>query len=898
MDILLQTKLTQPVIRDLLVPRTHLVRRLEAGLLHQGKFQRRLTLVTAPAGYGKTTLVADWLRTTGRPFTWLSLDEADNDPNRFLAYLIASVQQAGMGEEASRVTQSPQIPPAEAVVAILLNEIAGCKQSLTLVLDDYHNIHSPQIHGAVAFFLEHQPASIHLVVITREDPLLPVPRLRVRGQALEIRQEDLRLSPEEASQFLCEVMALDLSKEDLLILEQRTEGWVAGLQLAGLAMQGLANRGSAEISTFIQAFAGSSRFVLDYLISEVFRQQPPLVQAFLLKTSILERMTPDLCDVVYFAEPISPGGIDSSAGTSTGQPNSRMLLDRLERANLFLIPLDQEGQWYRYHHLFAEFLRHHLRVQMPLELLALHQSASRWFAEHGYIVEAIEHALSAEDWQQAAHLIEQARDALLRRGEIYTLLVWYRRLPEVMLREQPVLALGYAWPLVLSGQYDQAEALLDTIEPLIPSGSPDQGNLYAIRAYLARSRSDHTAVITFSERALALLSPSNTSARGVLAVNLGIAYWHSGRLDETEQTMAQVEHFAAISGNAYALLTARFFRARTLATRGLLRRAEALFLQILQEAGPSPISALVHFDLATLCLEWNRLEEVEAHLQLAMEISARTNNAEFLSSGHVLRAYLRLAQKNIRAALEEADQAYRLAQEYPANVRARSESLHVLAHLTVGETAQAAHWIEQMQVGADAHPFYRFLDLTYPRLLLAQGRNGEAAELLAERCETARKQHWGYGLIVVLVLQALSTGSLDSICEALRLGEPEGFLRTFLEAGLGLVPLLREAARQGICPEYAGRILAEMRNYEQPRSTPGQEKQVILLESALHVEPLSERELEVLRLVVAGFSNREIARQLVVSPGTAKTHIHHICGKLGVRNRTEAAVRARDLHLV
>ncbi len=886
MDILLQTKLAAPVIRDLLVPRTHLVRRLESGLLHEGKFQRKLTLVTSPPGYGKTTLVAHWLRTNGRPFAWLSLDEADNDPIRFLAYLIAAVQQTGIGAAAHQVMQSPPAPPAEAVISILLNEIAVCEPALTLVLDDYHSIRSPQIHNAVAFFLEHQPPSIHLVVITREDPLLPVPRLRARGQALEIRQEDLRFSPEETGQFLCRIMALDLSKEDLLTLEQRTEGWVAGLQLAGLALQGLASRGSAEISAFIQSFAGSSRFVLDYLISEVFRQQPPTVQDFLLKTAILERMTPALCDAVCSC------GTTSSDETSIDQPNSRVLLERLEQANLFLVPLDPEGQWYRYHHLFAEFLRHHLRVEMPQDVPALHRSASRWFAEHGDPAEAIRHALSAEDWQQAAHLLEGARDAMLRRGEIYTLLAWYRRLPETMLHEQPVLALGYAWPLVLSGQYDQARALLDAIEPQVAGGSPHQGDLYAIRAYLARSRSDHAAVIAFSERALAILSPSNTSVRGVLAVNLGIAYWHNGRLDETEQTMAQVEHFAALSKNAYALLTARFFRARTLATRGLLRRAEALFLQMLQGADPSPITALVHFDLAALYLEWNRLEEMDAHLQAAMEISARSGSDEFLSSGHILRGYLRLAQKNIRTALEEADQAYQLVQDFPANIRARSVAFHVLAHLAAGEIPKAVHWVEQMQVGAEAHPLYRFLDLTHPRLLLAQGRNGEAAELLAECCETARKQDWGYGLVAALVLQALGAGSIGTLAEALRLGEPEGFFHTFLEAGPGLAPLLREAARQGVCPEYAGRILAEMRELGSPRSLAGHDEPAVL------AEPLSDRELEVLRLVVAGLTNREIAEQLFVSPGTAKTHIHHICGKLAARNRTEAAMRARELHLV
>lgn len=881
MDLLLQTKLAAPVIRDRLVARARLFQRLEEGLLQEAAFQRRLTLVAAPAGYGKTTLVAGWLRQAGRPFAWLSLDETDNDPSRFLAYLLAALRPLGVGGAAGQALQSPQPPPVEAVLSILLNEISQGRP-FTLVLDDYHCIHTAQIHQMLAFFLDHAPPAAHLVVITREDPLLPVPRLRARGQALEIRQEDLRFTAEETGAFLREVMDLGLDAQDVAALEQRTEGWVAGLQLAALAVQGYAARRNAGgdgagTHDFIRAFAGSSRFVIDYLFAEVFQQQPAGIQEFLLKTAVLERMCGPLCDEL------------------TGQGGSQSLLEHLEQANLFIIPLDQEGEWFRYHHLFAGFLRHRLRTQSAQEVPALHQAAGRWLAANGWLTEAVEHALLAPDWELAGALIEQARDGLLRRGEIVTLLGWYRLLPEALLRSRPVWCLGYAWPLLLSGHLDLAEALLKSAEPMLVEGSPDQGNFYALHAYLARSRGDHDAVIPASEKALALLGQVHPAIRGTLALNLGIAYWHSGRLDETERTMAEVQREAAQTNNRYALLTAGFFRARTLACRGLLRQSEPLLKQVAQDGGQSPIAALAHYDLCTLYIEWDRLEEAEQRLEQGMALSAQMNNAEFMNSGHILRAMVHLARGDYAAALAEAGQAHELARGYPVGVQARSEALHVQVCLAMGDVAQAAQWAEQKQAAADAHPLYRFLDLTRPRLLIAQGKKEEAQELLDAGIQAARERGWGYGLAAALALRALAGGEagVELLDEALRMAEPQGFLRTFLDAGPGLAPLLREAARRGACPEYAGRILAK----SGAGLGTGTETTAPAALSSL-VEPLSERELEVLRLVAAGLSNREIARQLYVTPGTAKTHIHHICGKLAVRNRTEAAMRAKELGLV
>lgn len=865
MDILLKTKLAPPIIRDSLVTRTRLYQRLDDGLQNPNGFQRKLTLVAAPAGYGKTTLVAGWLAASGQPFAWLSLDAADNDPNRFLAYLVKAVSQVVPGLAAWQMLQSPQPLPWEAVLPVLLNEIAS-SPPFSLVMDDYHAIHTPQIHKMLAFFLDHQPASVHLVLASREDPPLPIPRLRARGQALEVRQNDLRFSPEESGAFLRQVMKLELSYQDVAALERRTEGWVAGLQLAALSISG-----SADPHGFIQAFAGSSRHVIDYLVSEVFEQQPGEVQEFLLKTSVLERMTAGLCDEV------------------TGRQDSQALLEHLEQANLFILPLDEEREWYRYHHLFAEFLRHHLQARPGYDAARLHQAASRWYAQHDQTGDAIEHALAAADWAQAAALTGHATDAMLRAGQIVTLLGWYGRLPEPVLRSNTALCLAYAWPLILSSQVEKADAVLAWAEPSIRPGTLDEGNLYAAHAYLARSRGDHAAVIHASERALDLLEKANPSVASTLSVNLGIAYWHQGMLDETEQIMSVAQRDALQTGNRYGALTAWFFRIRAQASRGLLRQAESQYQQFIHEHGRTPIAALAHYDLATIYLEWNLLEEAERYLEQGMAISAQTDNTEFLSSGHLLRAFINLARGLPRAAQEEIERAASLASGVPGGGQARAAAAQALAALALGDIDRAALLTDQVLKGVDAHPLYRFLDLTHPRVLMARGEKAAAFELLAHGCETARRHGWGYGLVAALVLQSLAARTQDealaSISEALRLAEPEGYLRTFLDAGASLAPLLREVAHRGVCPHYAGNILAGISAAAQP-SVPGL------------VEPLSGRELEVLRLMSAGLSNREIAQTLVVTPGTIKTHIHNICAKLEAHNRTEAAARARELNLV
>jgi LuxR family maltose regulon positive regulatory protein len=448
-------------------------------------FQRRLTLVSAPAGYGKTTIIAEWL--TGKNadgVAWLSLDEGDNDPVRFLIYLIAAMNRVNVhiGTGAQAMLQSPQPPPMESVLTALINDIASSSQSLILALDDYHAIHSPAIHQQVTFLLDHLPPQMHLVVLTREDPLLPVARLRSRGQALELRQDDLRLTGEEICTFLCQVMGLDLSEEDITALERRTEGWIAGLQLAALSMQG-----QEDLKGFVRAFTGSSRYILDYLIEEVFVRQTDVVQDFLMKTSILGQLNGPLCDAV------------------TEGAESQRLLEELERANLFIVPLDQQREWYRYHHLFAELLRNRLRMRMTGEETALHGRASRWFEAHGLAAEAIHHALAAQDWERAAQLIQGASTERLKHGEVHTVIRWFQALPQEILLSNPKLCFEYCWPLLLACQYDAAGPLLAGIEQAAQDIPTFLGEVYAAQAYLARGVSDHARMVERSQRALALL---------------------------------------------------------------------------------------------------------------------------------------------------------------------------------------------------------------------------------------------------------------------------------------------------------------------------------------------------------------------------------------------------------
>ena len=875
-DTLLTTKLYMPPPRGQLVSRKRLLERLDAIRLPEDGFARALTLVSAPAGYGKTTLVTEWLRSGSTPYCWLSLDEEDNDPVRFLAYLTAALQEVHpeFGETALKLQQSPQPTPEDVVMTALINDIAAIPVPFILALDDFHVIQNPTINHQLQFILEHQPPQMHLVLMTREDPWLPLPRLRARRDMLEIRQDDLRFSPDEAADFLRRVMGIDLSQEEIEVLEQRTEGWIAGLQLAALSM-----RGAYDVKGFIQAFTGSNRFVLDYLFEEVFQQQPSEVQAFLLCTSVLDKFTAPLCNLL------------------SGRYDSQVQLETLEKANLFIVPLDPSRHWYRYHRLFADLLRHQLRKKGEPSEVSLHQQASQWYWDNQFPAEAVAHALQAKDWDLAASQIQASSDNLLKLGEAATLVSWCARLPEDTFPSKPTLILNYAWALMLTSQFNAAKGVLDQVEQVAGDERAIKGEVAAARAYLAQSLGDIPRMVELSQQALAYLPPENKNSRSLVALNLGIAYWHIGRLDEAQQALDEALPDCQGSGNAYGEVMASLFIARTFAVRGQLHRAGELLEQLTQAHRDMLPNPLVYLDLGTLYYEWNDLDRAGHYLRQALESSRLGGNQEFETGAHLLLARLDLAREDFIGASQELAYAQGLEGSNPLPQRTHNRRLDMEAIIAIrkGELEVARNLVQDLTPGIDAHPFYRFLGLTQARYALARGDKSMASTYLDKSIQIARENDWKYGLIAALTLKALACPSSkqaqDTLVEALTLAQPHGFIRTFVETGPKLIPLLQEAAQQGISPGYVGEIL-----FAFPGKTTPKEKMVV--SGDLILETLSEREMEVLRLVAAGLSNRQIARKLVLSLGTVKSHLHNIYGKLEVRNRPQAVNRARELNLL
>jgi len=885
---LLTTKLYIPPVRPELVSRPRLIERLNEGMAH------KLTLISAPAGFGKTTLVTEWLNSlkaagsAGRPFTWLSLDENDNDPARFLTYLVAALQRMdpAIGQAAQAMLQAPQPPPPEPLLTALINDIAAIPRPFVLVLDDYHLIHTLPIHQQLAFLLDHQPPQMHLVIATREDPPLPLSRLRARGHTVEIRQADLRFTEEETDDFLRRVMRLELSSADVTVLQRRTEGWIAGLQLAALSL-----RGCDDVHQLVQSFTGSQRYILDYLIEEVFQRQPAGVQDFLLKTSILDRFTAPLCDAV--AE----------------RDDSREVLRGLEQANLFIVPLDESRQWYRYHRLFADLLRQQLRTVGMQDLAPeLHKRASRWYEAEGFPADAVHHALAASDWDRAATLLLDVGESMLKRGKVTTLLGWLQALPGEEVRTRPELCLSYSWALILTGQLDAAESYLGQAEAAV-CGEPCPersrrgrrttqddalliGDIVSAQAYIARARGDDRHTIELSRRALSLLPSDAFAERSVVAVNLGIAHWSSGHLTEAEQALTEADHAAQQSGNHYARLTALGFLGVVQAARGRLHQAAELCRQAIRSGERSPPGALAHNELSALLYEWNDLEAAADHLRRGIELGQRGGNVEIQIGGYRTLARVKQAQGDASVALDALQKAHQLAHDsdVPPLMHARNAACHVQIALAQDDIATAIRWAEQVTQDADGSPFYPLLGLTQARLLLAQNEKLAAAEQLAARYEMAARVGWQFGVVEVRALQALAASTADEalafLADGLTLAQPEGYVRTFIDKGEPLAALLREDAARGIATEYVRKLLAAF-----PHIPPHPHAPTL-------IEPLSERELEVLCLLAEGQTNQEIAQALCVSINTIKTHLKNIYGKLGVNSRREAAAKARRLGLV
>lgn len=895
-DPLLSTKLHWPRPHSRLVSRSHLVERLQQGM------QYTLTLVSAPAGFGKTTLLAQWLAESETPVAWLSLESEDNDPVRFLTYLIAALQtlDAQLGTTALAMLRTPQPPSPETVLALLAYDLADRDAGdFALVLDDYHAITAESIQRGMIFLLEHLPPQLHLFLVTRADPPLPLARLRAQGQLCEVRAADLRFDATEASTFLQAVMGLDLEDEAVATLEQRTEGWIAGLQLAALSLQG-----RTDVSGFLATFSGTHRYVLDYLSEEVLVRQPTSVQQFLLHTCILERLGGPLCDAV------------------TEQEGSQAMLERLERANLFVVALDDERCWYRYHHLFAEVMRSHLQQREPTLSPVLHRRASAWYEQHHLPAEAVQHALAVPDAELAARLIEPIALPAAFQGQISTVLGWLNALPKALVRTHPRLCVYYARLLTFTNQLEATKELLQQAERGAQELPAEQaqtilGWVLGNRAALAALSGDVERAVSLARQALTLLPEAEVFPRMGAIVSTALAYEVSGDVTtDSEREVAAAVALVRTSDNPFAAVSSICLLARLYVLQGRLHQAAATYEQVVQMV-PRPevlqtmyISLYYYFDLGDLLREWNELDKAERQLAQGMALIKETLTVDPPTTirGYSALARLQQARGNTREALVTLDALVQLSEQrrFASHLLTQGAAVRAQLELAQGNVAAAIRWAEISGLSAndDDLRYHREGEyLTLARVRIAQGREDPAGPFLPDALhllnrllqEAEAKARMGSAL-EILILQALALhaqhdrpGALIALQCALTMAASEGYIRLFIDEGLPMQVLLRQIRPHvhGSVQGYVATLLSAFGH--QPASpAPGL--------SSL-VEPLTEREREVLRLLLTGASNREIARRLVLSINTVKRHIYNLCGKMGVQSRTQAIVKARALDL-
>ena len=897
-EILLRTKLFVPPVRPNLVPRPQLLERLNQGL-HLG---HKLTLISAPAGFGKTTLVSEWVTGLERPAAWLSLDEDDNDIGRFLAYLVAALQTLvlgrveglvlsgvegnvpNIGEGISAVLQSPQPPPTKSIVTLLLNDITALQDNFLLVLDDYHLVDDPEVNDALTYLLEHQPPQMHLVIATRVDPQLSLSRLRARSQLSELRAADLRFSLVEAAEFLNQTMGLDFSTEDVAALEARTEGWIAGLQLAAISM-----RGRDDATTLIKSFTGSHRLVLDYLIEEVLDQQPPNVQNFLLKTAVLSRLCGPLCDAV------------------TGQESGQVILEMLDRANLFLIPLDDERRWYRYHHLFADLLRQRLQQISTSstedewkDVAELHIRASEWYEENDLEIEAFQHAAAANDVERAERLVEGNGLPLTFRGVVTPVLHWFESLPVPAMDARPSLWVTYAMALVTTAKFagveeklQAAEAALEGIE--LNDDTRDLiGRIADTRGTMAVGLRQEETLITQSRRALEYLRPDNVTYRTSATWKLGVAYEWQGDRVAAGKAYAEAVAISEASGNTYTNVLATVGLGDIQLAQNQLYLAADTFQRTVQRVGdlPIPVHTHVYHCLARIFYEWNDLDAAQEYGQKSLQHARPFKEFSYIFvERQVFLARLKLAKGDVTGAvsmLAEADQS--MHRPDFAHFTPEVAAVQVLTLLRQNALADAADLAQEYE-----------LPMSQARVSLAQGDPSAALALLEPLSREAQAKGWEDEQLKVLVLQAVThhahgekEKAVQLISDALMIGEAGGFMRTFVDEGLPMARLLYEALSQGIAPEYVRRLLAAFPTAEPQQAKP---QQMPALESEWF-EQLSERELDVLQLIAEGLTNQEVASRLFLSLNTVKAHTRSIYSKLGVNSRTQAVARARALGIL
>jgi len=909
---LLTTKLYIPPTRPELVPRPRLIDRLNQGL------HRKLTLISAPAGFGKSTLVSEWvdnIRSAAENesqidnrIAWLSLDEGDNDPARFLAYLITALQiiDSSIGQQAQTVFQSQQQLLVDPILMTLVNDITQLSdphleksnKDFVLILDDYHVIEEPSIHQAIDFLLEHNPPQLHLVILTRIDPPLSLSRLRVRNQMVEIRGSNLHFSGKEVDIFLNEIMKLGLAPEEITMLETRTEGWIAGLQLAAISLQDQVNN-----MEFIRAFSGDNRFVIDFLLDEVMLRQPEDVRRFLLRTSVLGRMCGPLCDTV----------VNSSDEEST--LDGQGLLEYLDRANLFIVPMDNQRKWYRYHHLFSEVLLNRLRKTELSQLPTLHLRASKWFEDEGEHDLALHHALAAGNLERAAQLVEQNALDLLVHSRLTRLKKWFESLPKDLISSRPKLCIYRGWLQILIGTTEDANRCVQVTEQIL-SSAPLQdkaeeqeilGLIYGLKARIALKTGGLGKADEFANQTLNYII-EGSPIHSHVAIIKGLAAFWDGDLETADLALREAVSISQECNHRFMTVEATIWLGYIKTLRGQLHQAVKLYRDALQfadldEKRKIPIAGSAYIGLALVEREWNNLEVAESLLLDGFDMCNLFGNPQ---AWHIAMAHVKNAQGNQDDAFDEIQ----IAEQMGAGADVAFSHLNIdIGRVSLmlspvgGNLTEAVRWAEDSGLDADDMPSFsqRVAYTMLARVLIAQGKIAQAYGLLVKLRNDAEISDRKGDLIKILALQALSLqtqGDTDqaitTLEKSLTLAESGGFIRIFVDEGPPMAHLLYEAATRGIAPDYVSRLLGAFRVAEAKQAASSQTQPP----EAELIEPLSERELEVLQLIAEGLTNQEVSSRLYLSLHTVKAHTRNIYSKLGVNNRTLAVATARSLGIL
>jgi len=874
-DRILTTKLHIPKLRKHMVSRTRLSERLSEGL------HRKVTLISAPAGFGKTTLISEWLATCKREIAWFSMDEEDNDLTRFFTYLIFALQSISesIGSRLLPFIHSSQPLPAETIMTYVVDEISTLSKPCILVLDDLHVIQVETVYNAIHFLLDYMPPNVHLVISTRETAALRLSSLRVRDQITELNAMDLRFTVSETEGFMNRTMGLTLDSEAIHMLEARTEGWVAGLQLAALSMQG-----STDQHAFIQSFNGRNHLVLDYVLEEVLKKYPEPVQNFLLRTAVLDRMCGSLCDALSDQE--------AEGDYASGQD----VLEYLEQANLFIIPLDNYRCWYRYHHLFSDLLRYRLQRNSIHHVQVLHIRASEWYEAEGSLLEAFHHATEAGDIDRAARLLEGDGMPLHLRGAMAPVQHWLESLDRSVLDDRPALWVTYASALTVSGHpIDDVEEKLRMAETAIQQKEPSKdtsdlaGNISAIRAMLAIPQNDAEAIERYSKSALEQLRPDNLPIRTSATWTLGFAYQLQCEYALASQAYSEAIASGRATGNLLITIGATICLGQVQEAELQLHLAAESYKQAMQLAGGSPLPATceAYFGMARLLHQWDRLAEAEEHGHQAVRLALQLTTIDTPAACYVLLARIKLSQGDGDGAAAQLDQAEQfLRSRHPQHQMQELTEVQGELLLRRGEIAAADKLTEKQEYN---------LALLRSRVLWAQGETAEALKLLESLLRNVNRQRQKYEWLKLAVVQAPllyahseKESSLHMLGEALELAESSGIVRLFADEGEPLRQLLVEVHARGWMPDFTSQLLAAFQA----------QQDVSIPSTAYLLEPLTEREQQVLQLIAQGLSNDEIGKQLHLALDTVKGYNRRIYGKLDVRRRTEAVARARELGLI